>query len=42
MTDEIEAWLNTTSDCEGDTLMINGDMESEVKLVSTTTFTSKK
>ena len=38
--DEIDSWLNLTSAFEGDTIMINGDMESEVKLVSSTTFTS--
>ena len=39
--DEIDSWLNLTSAFEGDTIMINGDMDSEVKLVSATTFTSE-
>jgi hypothetical protein len=39
--DEIESWLNLTSSFDGDTIMINGDMESEVKLMSATTFTSE-
>jgi superfamily II DNA helicase RecQ len=38
--DEIDSWLNLTSSFEGDTIMINGDMESEVKLLSATTFTA--
>ena len=38
--DEIDSWLNLTSSFEGDTIMRNGDMESEVKLVSATTFTA--
>ena len=38
--EEIDSWLNLTSAFEGDTIMINGDMESEVKLMSATTFTS--
>ena len=37
--DEIDSWLNLTSAFQGDTIMINGDMESEVKLQSATTFT---
>ena len=38
--DELDSWLNLTSAFEGDTIMINGDMESEVKLKSATIFTS--
>ena len=39
--EEIDSWLNLTSVFEGNTIMINGDMESEVKLISATTFTSE-
>ena len=38
--DELDSWLNLTSAFEGDTIMINGDMESEVKLKSATMFTT--
>ena len=38
---EIDSWLNLTSSFEGDTIMINGEMESEVKLISATTFTDE-
>ena len=38
--EEIDSWLNLTSAFEGDTIMINGDMESEVKLKSATMFTT--
>ena len=37
---EIDSWLNLTLSFEGDTIMINRDMESEVKLLSATTFTA--
>ena len=40
MKDEIDSWLSLTPAFVGDATMINGDMESEVKLVSSTTFTS--
>lgn len=34
--DEIDSWLNLTSSFEGDTIIANGGMESEVKLLSAT------
>jgi hypothetical protein len=36
---EIDSWLNLTSAIQGDTIIINGDLESEVKLMSATKFT---
>jgi len=39
---EIDSWLNLTSSFEGDTIMITGEMESEVKLISATTFTTEQ
>ena len=39
--EEIDSWLNLTSFFDGDTIMINGEIESEVKLMSATTFTSE-
>ena len=39
--DKIDSWLNLTSSFEGDTIMINGDIQSEVKLFSATSFTSE-
>ena len=40
--DETCSWLNLTSAFEGDAMMINGDMESKVRLASATTFASEK
>jgi hypothetical protein len=36
---EIDSWLNLTSAIQGDTIIINRDLESEVKLMSATKFT---
>ena len=39
--EEIDSWLNLTSAFEGDSIMINGDMESELKLASVKRFTTE-
>ena len=39
--EEIDSWLNLMSFFNGDIIVINGDIESKVKLMEVTTFASK-